>query len=718
MSKKKNMATRLWLTLFLVLATFSVSHADYIIGNVPERIQEHSKWCWDASSQSMLYYYDHFPTQCAIANWAFSRSDCCGSHPFSWNHPCNKGNYLCYGRGVDDILDHFGAVKSYCYNNYLAQSTVQYEANAHRPFGMRFDWYGGGAHILVGRGYVSGYVYYMDPWPGNGYTVSTYAYVKYSYHHHNWTRTLRVRNPGETNLISPSGTITDTTPTYRWQKVTDATWYRLYVRGPSGTTVYNKWLSSSDYTCSGSACYYTPTTVLANGTHHWWVKTYNGYYGGMYGPWSNYKSFTVGCIKPGKVTLRSPSGTIATTMPTYSWNRDGPATQYWLYVYNDTDRKRVVSRLVDESSVCSGGVCSYKPNVAVDANDNHRWWIAGRNSCGYGPWSTPLSFKSGKPGKATLIYPSGIIYTNLPTYKWGAVPSATWYRLYVYDYTTGKAVINKWYSAASSGCSSGTGTCSLKPTTTLNRGSHRWWIKAYNGLYGDWSNSLAFNVSTMTCGFNEQFNSGNATSWRRDYGTWYVRSSAWYYTAGVTNNFATSTYNATYTNADYRARLWRVGTSGYSNALIVRASGAISNGLPANGYRFQYTSNGYYSVWKRVNGVYSAVKYWTRSSYIKQGSAWNELRAYVSGNYLWFGINGHKLWSGYDRSLTSGRAGLVLYKGSGGPLYVDWARLTCLSGTAGEEDMGNLPQISAEQQALNEAADANPIGDETGAGAQ
>ena len=107
MSKKKNMATQLWLTLFLVLATFSVSYADYIIYNVPERIQEHSMWCWDASSQSMINYYDYSPTQCSIANWAFSRSDCCGNSTFRWNHSCNSGNYLCYGRGMDDVLDNF-----------------------------------------------------------------------------------------------------------------------------------------------------------------------------------------------------------------------------------------------------------------------------------------------------------------------------------------------------------------------------------------------------------------------------------------------------------------------------------------------------------------------------------------------------------------------------------------------------------------------------------
>jgi hypothetical protein len=91
------------------------------------------------------------------------------------------------------------------------------------------------------------------------------------------------------------------------------------------------------------------------------------------------------------------------------------------------------------------------------------------------------------------------------------------------------------------------------------------------------------------------------------------------------------------------------------------------------------------------------------------------LRAYVSGPSLRLYINGSMVWSGTDTSLNSGRVGLGMYKSiSSDQLWVDYATLTCLSGAgeeAGEVDFG---EISAEQQELNEAADANPIGDEKG----
>jgi hypothetical protein len=109
------------------------------------------------------------------------------------------------------------------------------------------------------------------------------------------------------------------------------------------------------------------------------------------------------------------------------------------------------------------------------------------------------------------------------------------------------------------------------------------------------------------------------------------------------------------------------------------------------------------------------VKYWTPSPYINKGSAWNEVRVYVSGTWLCFGINGKKLWSGYDSSLTSGRAGLGMYRDTGGDLYVDYATLSCLAGEAGGEEPADLGQISPEQQRLNEAADVkDQIRDETG----
>ncbi len=57
------------------------------------------------------------------------------------------------------------------------------------------------------------------------------------------------------------------------------------------------------------------------------------------------------------------------------------------------------------------------------------------------------------PGAAPLTSPTGTIGTNTPPYTWTAVPTATWYYLWVVDATGTK--VQTWYAAASVGCAAG-----------------------------------------------------------------------------------------------------------------------------------------------------------------------------------------------------------------------------------------------------------------------
>lgn len=75
--------------------------------------QEHSNWCWDGSSLCVLLFKGKSTTQCAIANFAWNRSDCCGSNVFYWNHVCNQGNYLFGHQGdIQDVLTNWGVSSS------------------------------------------------------------------------------------------------------------------------------------------------------------------------------------------------------------------------------------------------------------------------------------------------------------------------------------------------------------------------------------------------------------------------------------------------------------------------------------------------------------------------------------------------------------------------------------------------------------------------------
>jgi hypothetical protein len=106
--------------------------------------------------------------------------------------------------GLQAILSHWG-VNSNARAYALTFPTCVAEIEAGRPFVMRFGWASGGGHFLVNYGYdETGYLDYMDPWPGHGYTRSLYSWVV-SASDHDWTHTLQVTtNPPVWNLTVAS----------------------------------------------------------------------------------------------------------------------------------------------------------------------------------------------------------------------------------------------------------------------------------------------------------------------------------------------------------------------------------------------------------------------------------------------------------------------------------------------------------------------------------
>jgi hypothetical protein len=169
-----------------------------------QKAQEHSEWCWAGSSQSVLEYYGTTLAQCTIANFASGKTTCCTPSGFSdhdddlnycnyWNYMWGSSPWGIANGSLQGILTHWG-VNSNTVSTYLSQTTCVNEITAGRPFVMRFGWYGGGGHFLDGFGHDNNgqYLHYMDPWPGNGYTLSLYSWVVSAYHDHDWTHTLQI----------------------------------------------------------------------------------------------------------------------------------------------------------------------------------------------------------------------------------------------------------------------------------------------------------------------------------------------------------------------------------------------------------------------------------------------------------------------------------------------------------------------------------------------
>jgi hypothetical protein len=102
------------------------------------------------------------------------------------------------------------------------------------------------------------------------------------------SKSFSVRKPLRASLVSPSGSGIINPVTYRWKKVTNATWYQLQVKR-SDTVLFDMWLTSAEV-CPDSYCSITPATSLSPGSHSWRIRTRND---AGDGSWSSSKSFSV-----------------------------------------------------------------------------------------------------------------------------------------------------------------------------------------------------------------------------------------------------------------------------------------------------------------------------------------------------------------------------------------------------------------------------------------
>jgi|GEM_PF-2374438 len=155
---------------------------------VPQIYQEQDNWCWAGTSSAVLSYFGKSISQCYIADFSWSRTDCCLT-PAN----CDYAQDM-YGSGgaIDGILAHW-CVKSTGQANVLSFNACKAEINGKRPFFIRYGWTDGGGHFIVVKGYsvkangTSPTLELMDPYYGP--EVFPYSYVV-SAADHTWTHTL------------------------------------------------------------------------------------------------------------------------------------------------------------------------------------------------------------------------------------------------------------------------------------------------------------------------------------------------------------------------------------------------------------------------------------------------------------------------------------------------------------------------------------------------
>jgi hypothetical protein len=95
--------------------------------------------------------------------------------------------------------------------------------------------------------------------------------------------------PGKPTGHGPSGT-GNASPVFQFSQITEATWYHLWLNGPSGT-VHAEWYQATTTPCGGGSCSIDPGLNLPPGHYKWWIRAHNG---GGQGLWSDEMGFDVG----------------------------------------------------------------------------------------------------------------------------------------------------------------------------------------------------------------------------------------------------------------------------------------------------------------------------------------------------------------------------------------------------------------------------------------
>lgn len=187
---------------------------------------------------------------------------------------------------------------------------------------------------------------------------------------------------------SPIGVIYSNRPTYRWNKLDDATRYYLYVyritMAGDVKLIDLRYSSSSICSTATDTCSVRPDITLPLGDYKWRLRV--SFADGMWGDYSDFEYFTYASTT---VTAKTPSGTIYEETPTFTWTELVGADQYQINVYNS--KGVLVLNQVTEDFICNDSICSVESNETF-VTGKYKWRVRGFMNAKWYAYSPYKSF--------------------------------------------------------------------------------------------------------------------------------------------------------------------------------------------------------------------------------------------------------------------------------------------------------------------------------------
>jgi predicted phage tail protein len=300
------------------------------------------------------------------------------------------------------------------------------------------------------------YRFWVQAWNGAGDSSAWSA-----------ARDFVIQPPAVPGATAPTGSTSDTTPTFTWTASVDATRYDLWVSNL--TTGQSEAIREPNLTTTS----YTPTIPLPSGNYRFWVQALNSL--GESRGWSPSQTFTVESASAPAIPMPTGPATPTTdNTPTFAWTASPGATRYDLWVANLTTGQAQVIR---ETSLSTN---AFTPTTPLPSG-NYRFWVqafdAGGSSRG---WSAHRDFTIRPPAAPNVTGPASPTTNRRPPFAWDASTDATRYDLWVDNVSTGQSQFIRQPNLTAT---------SFTPAADLPVGTYRFWVRALNSLLegGAWS---------------------------------------------------------------------------------------------------------------------------------------------------------------------------------------------------------------------------------------